>query len=314
MTGGLLGEIPAWAGIAVAGAGFGLGSWLVILGLLPSRPKLSAVLATALAPPPPAPRDAVDGSAQDGLAGVPGRQVVRVSLPTARTLHRAGLPTARTGADLRVIGRPAVAHLAIAVTAALAAFLAPAVLSLPLAVAGVGGLPVWVWLGCGAVGFLLPDLQVRSAATRKRAELRRAVGAMLDLTAIALAGGAGVEQALHGAAAVGAGWAHDRLRAALHGARTTLSDPWTALGRLGADLGVDELTELAATLALAGTEGARVRASLTAKAAALRAHLQTGEEASAASATERMSLPVIVLFAGYLVFIGYPALSLVLAL
>ena len=74
-----------------------------------------------------------------------------------------------------------------------------------------------------------------------------------------------------------------------------------------------QLSELAASVSLAGTEGARVRASLAAKAAALRTRELTDAEGDAQAATERMSLPVVMLFIGFLVFIGYPALASVLA-
>ncbi|MGE0295280.1 type II secretion system F family protein [Pseudonocardia sp.] len=304
--------MPAWAGFAVAAGGVGFGVWLVVLGLRPARPPLAAVLAAATAPPPAHPAQGPGSS--DAAGSWSGSWLRVVGLPVARRLQRWGLPGARVSADLRVTGQPAIAHLALSVTAALVGLLAPALLSVPLALAGVGALPAWLWLVGAAAGGLLPAVNVRAAATRRRAELRRAISAVLDLTAIALAGGAGVEQALTGAAAVGRGWAHDRIRGALHHAWNTRTDPWVALGRLGTDLRVEQLTELAATLGLAGAEGARVRASLTAKARALRTHQQTDDEAAAASATERMSLPVIVLFAAYLVFIGYPALARVLAL
>ena len=54
---------------------------------------------------------------------------------------------------------------------------------------------------------------------------------------------------------------------------------------------------LAASVSLAGTEGAKVRQSLAAKAAALRTHQLTDAEGSAQAATERMSLPVVLLMA-----------------
>lgn len=305
--------VPSWVAAALLGGGFGLGLCLMVLGLRPSRPRLSRVLAPPSPPWPTSNGHLVEETLADDI-GPGAARVVRVAIPAARALHRAGLPGERMTGDLKVVDRSPVVHLSIVVTAGIGGALGPALGSVPLALAGIGALPAWLWLLCGVAGVLLPPLQVRAVAARRRAELRRGIGAVLDLTAIALAGGAGVEQALHGAAGVGVGWAQDRLRAALKGARTTHTDPWVALGRLGAELGLSELEELAATLTLAGTEGARVRASLTAKAAALRSHQQTGAEADAASASERMSLPVIGLFAGYLVFIGYPALAQVLAI
>ena len=83
--------------------------------------------------------------------------------------------------------------------------------------------------------------------------------------------------------------------------------------RLGNELGVAELGELAASVGLAGSEGAKVRASLAAKAASLRSHQLAEAETTAQAATEKMSLPVVLLFAGFLCFIGYPAIERVLA-
>jgi hypothetical protein len=95
-------------------------------------------------------------------------------------------------------------------------------------------------------------------------------------------------------------------------AKLTRTTPWSTLGQLGTELGVHQLSELAASVSLAGTEGARVRASLAAKAAALRTRELTDAEGDAQAATERMSLPVVVLFGGFLIFIGFPALASVL--
>jgi len=89
------------------------------------------------------------------------------------------------------------------------------------------------------------------------------------------------------------------------GARLSPSGPptrWAALGRLGQELGVAELSELAASVALAGTEDGKARASLAAKAASLRTHERAEAETADQAATERMSLPVVLLFAGFLLF------------
>jgi Flp pilus assembly protein TadB len=159
----------------------------------------------------------------------------------------------------------------------------------------------------------VPTLRLRAAANEHRAALRSALSALLDLTVISLAGGAGLEQSLDDAANVGQGAAARRLRDTLAEARLTRTTPWHAFSRLGADTGVPELEQLAAAVGLAGSEGAKVRTSLTARAAAMRARQVTDAEADAASATERMSLPTVGLFAGYLLLIGYPAVAAVMA-
>jgi tight adherence protein C len=127
-----------------------------------------------------------------------------------------------------------------------------------------------------------------------------------------LAGGAGVESALRDAAAIGEGWSFVQLHNALETTVLTGETPWAVLSRLGAELSVPELAELAASLSLAGTEGARVRESLAVKATSLRDHALAEAEAEAQSTTERMAVPVVMLFLGFLVLIGYPAVHAIM--
>ena len=129
---------------------------------------------------------------------------------------------------------------------------------------------------------------------------------MLDLVVVGLAGGAGVEQALRDAVDEPTTWGQGKLRDAIRAAHLTRTPPWTTIGQLGDATNVTALKELAAALSLAGSEGARVRVTLTARAAALREHELSDAEAEAASATEKMSLPVVGLFAGFLIFTAYP--------
>ena len=82
--------------------------------------------------------------------------------------------------------------------------------------------------------------------------------------------------------------------------------------QVGGELGISELSELAASITLAGVEGAKVRASLTAKAAAIRNRQLADAETTAQAATERMSLPLVLLFGGFLLLIGFPAVVHVL--
>jgi tight adherence protein C len=95
-------------------------------------------------------------------------------------------------------------------------------------------------------------------------------------------------------------------------ARDSGAAPWQALEALGRDLLIPELVELATTVQLAGTEGARIRDSLTARAGSLRRHEQADAESSANAMTERLFLPGALLLLGFLVFIGYPAFARIL--
>jgi tight adherence protein C len=287
--------MPLWLALAL-GAGLGGGVLLVITGAWPARPPLAAVLA-ALAPRPPAPRAA---------AGDPWGWAARAGRPAAGLLARLGLPRAAVRRDLAVLGRSTDRHLAEQATAAAAGLILPAGAALlPLAGIHAGlAVPAWAGLLLAAAGFIAPDLGVRAEAAARRADARHAVSAFLDLAVIGLAGGAGTSQALADAAADGDGPAFAQIRGALAASRAAGTPPWEALARLGDDAGVPDLAELAASVRLAGTEGARIRASLTARAQAIRARQVADAEAAAASATERMTLPVAVLFAGFLLFLA----------
>jgi tight adherence protein C len=287
------------------GAGLGIGLWTLAVWLFPPRPALGAVLARTTTPPAPTP---ILLSEDTGWAARLGR-------PFIAPLHALGLPSARLARDLPVIGRPMATHLAEKATLTIAGVLAPVMLQLLLTLAGLSlgiEFPIIAGLVLAAAGFLLPDLQARSDAAKLRTGFRHALSAYLDLVWIALAGGAGVDSALNNSVAIGRGWAFEQIRRALDTARLTRTTPWATLRQLGEELDVTELSELAASVSLAGTEGAKVRISLAAKAGALRTHQITDAEGEAQAATERMSLPVMALFLGFLAFIAYPALTQVL--
>jgi tight adherence protein C len=293
----------------LCGAGVGAGLFLIVRGLYPPRPSLVHALAQLRRVPEPAPVLSADDDA--GFSARLGR-------PAAEALARGGagwlIPTS-VRHDLAILGRSPERHLAEKITLALVGLLfAPAVAALLL----LGGahvplvVPLWASILCMVAGFFAPDLGIRADASRRRRDFRHALSSFLDLVVVALAGGGGVETALADAAGVGSGWAFVYLRQALDQARLARQTPWAALGQLGQELGVNELSELAASVALAGTEGAKVRASLAAKATSLRTHELAEAETADQAATERMSLPVVLLFAGFLVFLGYPAVEKVL--
>lgn len=289
----------------VLGAGFGVGVWALAVWLFPPRPALGEVLARATTPPAPTPILATDDT---GWAAKLGR-------PFIAPLRALGLPGPRLARDLAVIGRPVATHLSEKATLAIGGLLVPVLAQLLLALAGLSlgvEFPLVAALVLAAAGFVLPDLQARSDAAKLRTGFRHALSAYLDLVWITLAGGAGVDSALNDSVAIGRGWAFEQIRRALDTARLTRTTPWATLRQLGEELDVTELSELAASVSLAGTEGAKVRTSLAAKAGALRTHQLTDAESDAQAATERMSLPVMALFLGFLAFIAYPALTQVL--
>ncbi|MEU6379278.1 type II secretion system F family protein [Streptomyces sp. NPDC046909] len=288
--------------LVLLGVGAGLGLWALAVWLVPPRPPLAALISrlnTAPAPPPILTTDT-------------GGWAVRLGSPFTGLLRAVGLPGSAAGQDLAIAERSPETHLAEKAALALTGLLLPAAVGVLLTLGG-RSLPWPVPLGASLAlaigGFLLPDATVRAEAERRRDAFRHALGAYLNLIHVLLAGGAGVDGALNDAAGIGHGWSAQQIRRALNTARLTRTSPWTTLGQLGEELQISELAELAAALSLAGTEGAKVRASLAAKAAAMRQRSAAEAEGKANAATERMALPGILMAFGFIIFVFYPALT-----
>jgi len=174
----------------------------------------------------------------------------------------------------------------------------------------VGAVAAAMALGGGA-GHALAVTRVRTAARERRRRFRHAFSAYLDLVNVLLAGGAGMETALSVAADAGDGWSFELIRTSLVRARVARRSPWDELARLGRRLDVPDLVEVAGTISLSGEHGARVRGSLAARAEALRHRQLADIEARAQSATERMGVPLVLLFVSFIGLLGYPALNMV---
>lgn len=294
------------------GYGLGLGLFLLLRGLFPPRPAILTLVDDLLAPRTEAARPT---SIQPGLAGWVERRFGGVLLPAISGLGFDAV-SSEARRNLRVTGGRPEALVVEKLVLAVVGLGLPVAAAAMLALAGIAvpviGLVV-IGLACGAGGFLLPDARLRAAAEARRKSFRHALSAFLDLVAISLAGGGLVQGAMRDAADIGGGWAFDELSRPLELSQQKGGVPWDALGRLGEELEVKELSELTASLALAGGEGARVRQSLSAKAASLRERRMGDDEAEASRASERMALPLAILGLGFLVFIGYPALSRVLS-
>jgi pilus assembly protein TadC len=161
--------------------------------------------------------------------------------------------------------------------------------------------------GYALIMFLGPDIAVRSQAREAREEFKVALIAYLDLIKMARASGAGPGEALEAPARVCQGWAFTRIAATLDPASRGTRDPWDELARLADQIGVQELADTAAIARRAGTQGARILDSLTAKAVSLRAQQLAQQLARAKSRTETMTVPVALSVLGYLILLGYPA-------
>jgi len=287
---------------ALAGVALGLALW----ALFAAR-WAGPTLAERLAAPPP-PRTAVDAGPGTGVL----TRLGKIGVPI---LEGFDMPGPRTRRNLRVCERTPASYLAEKFTALVLGLAFPPLLIGLLSLAGVlpsGAVAGAMWVGFAVVAWFAPDMSLRDEADKRRERMRRALASFADLVVVSLAGGAGVNGALADAGAAGNGWAMARIRESLREATLMRQSPWTALRDLGERYDTPEFAELAASLQLAGADGARIRSSLAAKAKTLRTQFLAEMDAEAQSATERMSLPVVLLFAGFLALLGYPAMSHIL--
>lgn len=296
--------------LALCGMGVAAGLVLAFLALSPARPSLEAELARLArsAPAPAAPPASRDRYAR-----------LRRSLGSAlaEPLGAAGLVPAGLDADLQILEQDR-ADWAAQVGVAAAGLGATVVVLLALFAVVVGFVvPIFLVLATlvvvAGLSWLVPTVSARAAARGRRDHFRAVLATWLELVTLSQAAGTGLEGAMDAACSLADDWALRRLGRALANARHLGLAPWEGLRQLGAELGVDELGQIAAMLTLAGSEGARVRASLAAGAASLRGRQLATTEAEANRVSERLFLPATVIMIAFLLFLTFPAFERILA-
>jgi hypothetical protein len=297
--------------VALLGLGLGMG----VLGLVAVARRRADPLTDVVVVADPAP--AAAGHLRSApvervhVAHPPGRPDLAAGVVLARALR--GTPVARRlDADLFATERTLEGLCAESVLAGGIGIVLPA---LVLALMATGGVHAPIAVGAlGAValataGSVLPVVALNREAGRARVADRRALGSFLDLVVLCLASGMGLEGALDASSDITDQRLVKRVRRGLAVARGSGHPPWAALEEIGRRGRLPELQELAAALGLAGREGARVRATLVAKAASIRRRELADAESAANRATERLFLPGVLLLFGFLLFIGYPAMA-----
>ncbi|MEX2292015.1 MAG: type II secretion system F family protein [Mycobacteriales bacterium] len=297
----------------LAGAVAGAGLYALLRVFLRPRPGVAALVAR------------IDGGArslrphtatalelQQGLSGAARNSMQVLSDRLEATAAERGWQLGRVRKDLAVLNKTVGSFLATKIVLGLAFFLLAPILYSTLRTAGVplpGGAPLLAALVFGAFGFFLPDLALRGEADRRRRDFRRVVGVFLDLVAMNLAGGRGLPEALLAASSISDHWAVIRIRQALANARLMGNTPWQALGELGDELGLDELRDLAGALGLAADDGAKIRSSLSARAATLRRKEMAESEGEAGERSQSMLVAQLLICSAFLLFLAFPAME-----
>ncbi|SPT53625.1 Flp pilus assembly protein TadB [Actinomyces bovis] len=230
----------------------------------------------------------------------------------AGLLRRTSLDLSGLLSDLSVLSRSLERHLVTSILLGLAGLVGP--LGLVEVAKTIGlvhdtSMPVLLGLLLAVILALLPTLRLRSAAQAARRDFRHVVGSFLDLVSMSLSAGRGVPEALDAASSLSDDPAMLRIRDSLATARLRGETPWNALGRLGEDLRIDELRDLASALALVAEDGAKIRESLSARAASMRRRELALAEGEAGENSESMLVAQLVIAIGFIIFLVFPAIA-----
>jgi Flp pilus assembly protein TadB len=175
---------------------------------------------------------------------------------------------------------------------------------------GWGAAPLGLSLVCTVGGFFLPDLQLRSTSAQTRKTSAAALSVYFDLVTLERLANASATQALTSAAAMGDAPLFRSISASLEHARMQQRAPWPELHYLAAQLGLDELHDIADIMAL-DEQGAALAHTLRARVRELRHAQLNADKASAQEKTEAMTVwMVLPVLAFALLFLTPPLLSL----
>ena len=160
-----------------------------------------------------------------------------------------------------------------------------------------------IGLALAAAAVVLSIKDLRDEAARAREEYTRALSIYLDLVAMSMEAGQGHAQALPAASQIGTGRAFGEIRSSIDLAPSRGITAWQALGQLGERYRIAELISLRASIELAQDDGARVKASLIARAETMRSARLAAAVERANKATQSMrqlTLIAAVLAAAYI--------------
>jgi hypothetical protein len=290
--------------VLLVGAAGGVGLWMLVLLLVPERSDMVTALSR--------PRGL---TASATFAVEPVQQPERRSVAVVQAWMEQRLAAAAwlvtPDRDLMVIEMSRGTFLLVRVAASGAALLVGPIYSLVFLLIGFRlplVVPAAVGLTLAAVTWLTVGVVVHAQAESRRREMRYALVSYLTLVALHRAAGQAMGKSLELAAMSSSAWTFQRIAQRMALATRSGSNEWAGLAGLAAELGIDELSDLASIADTAGVAGAGVYSTLMARAQSLRHELQTKEEESAAAASTRLAIPKVILTFTTFVFLLYPAL------
>lgn len=274
--------MTAWM-LVLPGAMVALGVCLLVAAFRPRHARLADALGV-LADDVPAPVAAPEASAQGWD---------RVGDWWLRTRGVVAPPDLQRNLQLR--GRTLTTHYTHKVVGALVGLLIPFLLGLVawIALDEVSPLPAAAGLALAVVGFFVPDLLLRGAASEATEDATEALLTFFDLVTLERLANQSGTQALHAAAALSDIPVFASIRAALDRARLQQRAPYGDLKELGRDLDLPALRDLADVMKL-DESGASLSTALRARVRELRDGHLSAMKITANEMSERMTTWMVV--------------------
>ncbi|MCW5953756.1 MAG: hypothetical protein KIT69_16000 [Propionibacteriaceae bacterium] len=264
---------------ALVGCLAAAGVWALLMVRVQPQPRLNDAF------------DLLDGRRPEGTAAEPG-----VSRLGAWVRTRSGLVVGDgTQRRLRMVGIGLDRHIAHKAVGALVGALVPALLAgwLSWMVGAFSPLPVLVVLAGGVLGFIWPDLRLRQRDQAVTADAAEALLTYVDLVTLERLANRSGTQALHSAATVSDVMVFRAISDVLERTRLEQRPPYAELQRLGAELELPALVDIADVMRL-DEAGAALSGTLRARVRELRdAHL-TAMKVRATEISERMGVLMVV--------------------
>jgi tight adherence protein C len=168
--------------------------------------------------------------------------------------------------------------------------------------------PVWLWMIAGAGGFLLPDVILKSRSETRRRRMRADLVHFVELLALSVSSGLGIEGAVEQATLTGEGPLFHELRRLLRETRLRGEPSSIALLSLPEETGLSDGESLAAAVRSAAAHGAPVTQALRAQAKTLRERRRLELVEAGERAHIRMLLPTgLLILPAFFVVVLYPA-------
>jgi len=289
--------------VSLSGLLVSTGLLLLVRGAIRRPVPLSVALAEFDAPRRPA--------LQFGSASTGGGVRWELGRRARSLLLGGGYDFTPLAADLRIM-RTTEASLAFQkLGGAILGALLPIVMHAVLRLLAFAPAPWWPIVGAVVglvVGFFYPDQRLREKATDARRAFQHALAAYLELVRSLIAGGMYVEGALLVAANAGDGPAFGELRHAVDVSNTTGTPVSAEFLRLGQDLAITELDQIASSISLAREQGVSPDDALSSRAQILSERQLYDARSEAEAATANMAFPSVLLALAFVCYLGAPAL------